>query len=206
MIPGPACTQPKKPIKWAFTPETDEEIRKAYMSKIGFSRRPELAHLALKLGIPRWKIQQRARRIGAYQPRIKEPPWSEQELHLLELNAMYACETIQRRMKAAGFMRSIAAIDIKRARMAFRQQQDPTSCRAVSVCFGVDVHTIMRWIEKGWLRATKKGTKRLAVQGGDEWVIKPKDIRAFVVEHVGVIDLRKVDKFWFVAMLAGCSL
>jgi len=46
------------------------------------------------------------------------------------------------------------------------------------------------------------GTDRVAAQGGDQWWIRIKDVRSFVIEHVFHVDLRKVDKFWFVDLVA----
>jgi hypothetical protein len=43
----------------------------------------------------------------------------------------------------------------------------------------------------------------VAANGGDEYWIHRHDVRAFVVANVAAVDLRKVEKFWFVEMLAG---
>ncbi len=198
-------TQPQprslKPVKFTFTPEQDALIFQTCREKQFTKRRAWVRELSRRFNIPAWKICRRARLIGAYEPKVKEPPWTERELHIMQLNALFSCEVIQRKLKAVGFKRSIAAIDVKRARMRFREQHDPCSAQAVAKCFGVDVHTILRWIEKGWLRAHKKGTRRHGRRGGDEWIIKDREIRAFIIENIGVIDLRKIDKWWLVGIL-----
>jgi hypothetical protein len=33
------------------------------------------------------------------------------------------------------------------------------------------------------------------------WFIREKNIREFIVNNPGMIDLRKVDKFWFIDLL-----
>ncbi len=195
----------KRPVKYKFTPEQDALIFKVYREKACTKKHPWVKELACKFGLPEWKVSRRARLIGAYEPRIKEPPWSGRELHIMQLNAMYSPEVIQRKLKAQGFKRSITAVDIKRGRMRFREQYDPCSAQAIAHCFGIDIHSVLTWITKGWLRASKKGTKRHGKQGGDEWIIKDKDILAFIVNNVGIIDIRKVDKFWFVSVLTGDS-
>lgn len=198
-------SQPRsfKPLKYQFTPEQDALIFQTYREKQFTRKRQWVKELSRRFGLPAWKISRRARLIGAYEPKVKEPAWSERELHVLQLNALYCCEVIQRKLRAQGFKRSIAAIDVKRARMRFREQHDPCSAQAVSKCFGIDVHSVLSWIEKGWLEAHKKGTKRHGQQGGDEWIIKDKDIRDFIINNIGIIDIRKVDKWWFVGILAG---
>jgi hypothetical protein len=182
---------------------------RVYREKQHTKKRQWIKELSRRFSIPAWKISRRARLIKAYEPRVKELPWSARELHILELNAMYVPEVIQRKLRARGFRRSVAGIDIKRDRMRFKEQQEPCSARAVSRCFGIDTHTVLSWIAKGWLKAAHKGTKRHGHQGGDEWIIKDKDIRNFIIDNIGVVDLRKVDKWWFVSVLcpeAGISV
>lgn len=189
--------------KWRFTPTQDAEIFRIYREVQPVGRNSAVKDLARRWDLPRWKVSRRARDIGAYEPRIKEAPWSESELHILELNALLSCEVIQRKLKARGYKRSITGINLKRKRMNFRAQQIPCSSRAVAECFGIDSHAVSRWIEKGLLKATKKGTGRTPQQGGDEWHIKDKDVRQFVIENTGLIDIRKIDKFWLVDLLTG---
>lgn len=68
--------------------------------------------------------------------------------------------------------------------------------------FGVDIKVVTRWIDQGWLVAGRRGTKRVESQGGDQWWIKRKHVRDFVIESIGIIDIRKVDKVWFVDLLS----
>ncbi len=194
-----------KPPKYIFPPYIDEMIRKLYREQYN-PREGKVRDLAEKLNMPRWRISRRALEIGALEPRIKEPPWSERELHILELNALYTPAVIQRKLKAYGFKRSVYGIALKRKRMHYLQQQIKNSALAVAECFGVDNHTVTnQWIKKGLLKAKRRGTQRTESQGGDEWFIKDKDIRKFIIENIGIIDLRKVDKFWFVDILAGTN-
>jgi hypothetical protein len=189
-----------------FTPTEDAAIRRTYENGTGQGkgRRRVIAALALRLRIPGWTIQRRAVEIRAYQPRVKEAPWSAQELHLLEINARWSNRVIQCKLKTNGYTRSAAAVAVKICRLGFRGQQVKGSALAVAQCFGVDPSTVTdAWIRRGLLKATKRGTARTSAQGGDEWVIADADIKAFIVDHVGIIDLRKVDKYWFVALLTG---
>jgi hypothetical protein len=146
-----------------------------------------------------WAVSRRALQLGVRASHIKEPVWSDAELHILELNAMLSPEVIQRKLRAQGYTRSVAAVNLKRKRLHLRQQQVPCSAHAVAECFGIDRHAVLRWIEKGLLKASKKGTKR----ENDEWHIEDRHIRQFIVENVGIIDIRKVDKVWFVELLTG---
>ena len=40
-------------------------------------------------------------------------------------------------------------------------------------------------------------------QGGDAWAIEPDDLRRFVLDNLDRLDIRKVEKFAFVALLVG---
>jgi hypothetical protein len=104
---------------------------------------------------------------------------------------------------ARGFQRSATAIVVKRKRLGCNTlDPDHYTATALSLEFGVNPSTVASWCEKGWLKARRRGTERQAVQGGDMWWIKVKDVRQFVIDHVGAVDLRKVDKVWFVDLLA----
>ncbi|MDR9502676.1 MAG: hypothetical protein RI601_12865, partial [Desulfurivibrionaceae bacterium] len=103
-----------------------------------------------------------------------------------------------------GHQRSATAIAVKRVRLKCDTIDiDNYTATQLAGELGVDIKTVTRWIEKGWLTATRKGTKRTAAQGGDQWHIKRKHIREFIIESIGIIDIRKVDKVWLVDILTG---
>jgi hypothetical protein len=201
----PTQTRKSKPRKYIFTPVQDEMIRRLYREKYD-PREGRVKALAESFHMPRYAVSHRALELGVTEHRIKEPKWSAPELHILELNALRTPKTIQKRLKLSGFNRGINGIMLKRKRMRYREQQDKCSCRAIAKLFGVDSSTVAdHWIRKGFLKAERKGTTRTPQQGGDEWFIKEKDVRQFIVENIGIIDIRKVDKFWLVDILAGGS-
>ena len=53
----------------------------------------------------------------------------------------------------------------------------------------------------GWLKASQRDTSRTPRQG-EIFYIKDQWIREFIIESVSIIDFRKVDKYWFVDILA----
>ena len=79
------------------------------------------------------------------------------------------------------------------------------SGRKVAEGFGIDSHSVcvLKWIQDRLLKAKKRGTKRTELhgEGGDIYYIKDKDIRQFIIENIEIIDLRKVDKFWFIDVM-----
>ena len=180
-----------------------EEIKKIYQTQAGMTADHPVRAYAEKIRYPRWKISRYAREQGWTARQKKEPDWTEKELEVLERSAHRHPEVIQRHLKRAGFSRSVTGIILKRKRMRFLQNLGGYSAQAVAKCFGVDQHCITRWINLGWLKAQRRGHKRVPAQRGDYFYIKDKWIRDFILEYLPEIDIRKVDKYWFVDLLLG---
>lgn len=192
--------QRQKAQKVNFTPAMDALIFKLYRENI--ARQGLVKKTALAFGVPRHVISRRAAAIGAYTPLKKEPAWDEKELSILEHNAQLSVEVIKKKLSAAGYQRSIAGIHLKRKRMRFLKNMDGMSAMTVAEFFGVDSHWVTNKIKQGLLKAEKRGTGRTEKQGGDIYFIKEKDLRRFIVNNPEIIDLRKVEKFYFIELLA----
>jgi hypothetical protein len=192
--------QPEKRRHWATTEEIDRAITNCYQKNIA---KGAVADLAKEIGRPRWWVSKRAAVLGLKTPRFKELPWKDKEKDLLREHAHRNPDRIVRIFKRRGFVRSTTAIVVMRKRMQLSAVDDNryTACLLARE-FGVDAKTVLGWINKGWLKATRRGTGRVENQGGDMWWIKRRDIRSFVVENAAHIDLRKVDKVWFIDLLA----
>jgi hypothetical protein len=192
--------------KHILPPGADDLIRKAYQEKVGMESCAKGKHpvreLAKKLGVPRWTISRRACHLGLIAKKKKEPDWTAPELKMLESQARFCPEVIQKKLKKIGYSRSIAGIMIKRNRMRFLKNLDGQSSCSLALCFGVDSKTITRWIKKGYLKAESRGTGRTEQQGGDMYYIKDKWVREFIIDSVDVVDFRKIDKYWLVDLLS----
>jgi hypothetical protein len=177
----------------------DAAIRRVYQ------RAPEkgdIQRLAVAVQRPRAWVSKRAVALGLVVPRFKAPPWSAEENQILADRAGQHFRTIRAALSRAGFQRTETAISVQSKRLRIsRETHDPDvyTARTLAEMFGIDSHAVTAWVEKGWLRA-KKGE---GVTG--KWLIRRKDVRAFVVENAAAIDIRKVDKFWFVDLLAGST-
>lgn len=188
-----------KKIKYVITPEIHEKIGRVYQEMTGNN---EVNELAARIGYPRHKITRYAIQQGWLATQKKEPDWTEAELKILEHLSYLSPEGIQKRLKKAGYSRSVTGIVLKRKRMRFLQNLNGQSMTQLAECFGVDGKTVQRWLLKGWLQAKRRGTNRTELQGGDAWYIKEKDVKNFIIENPELIDLRKVDKFWFIDVVA----
>jgi hypothetical protein len=192
--------QSLKPVRWVITPEIHELIKQVYKTSSGNG---EVKALAKQLKFPPWKITRYAIKQGWVARQKKEPNWCEEEIAILERNAHLSAEVLQRRLKANGYTRTAQGIVLKRKRMRLLSSLDGQSARAFSECLGVDEHAIIRAIREGRLKAQKRGTARVPAQGGDIYYITDKHARDYIIDNLYEIDIRKVDKWWFVDILAG---
>ena len=82
-----------------------------------------------------------------------------------------------------------------------RRRTDVLSATGAAKILGVDSKWITARCIDGSLAASKRGTLRLVQQGGDTWAIQPTDLRRYIMDRLEEVDIRKVDKFAFVALL-----
>lgn len=174
-------------------------IEKVYKADSGNG---QIASLAKKLNLPRWKVSRYAIRHGWIAKQKKEPNWTGKELQILGQNAYLSPERIQLRLKKAGFDRSVTGIVLKRKRLKLLQDLDGQSARSFALCLGVDVHFVTRAINAGRLKARKRQTNRTEKQGGDIYYITDQMAKEYILTWINEIDIRKVDKEWFVDLIA----
>lgn len=188
--------------KYIWTLEQDRLIVKTYREiQPAAGKSPVVRQLAQRFNIPPWQVSRRAREIEAYEPKIKEPRWNKKELMMLERHAHKHPENIWQHFKRNGFDRSVTGIIIKRKRMRLMKNLEGYTGKQVAEGLGMESHCITRWVREGLLRVKRRETKRTEIQGGDIYYIKEKDIKEFIMENIGLIDIRKVDKFWFVDVM-----
>jgi len=197
--PGPSGKVTERQA-WTSNEHIDALIRRAYATD---ATKGAINRLAKTVNRPRWWVSKRATKLGIVPPRFKEAPWSEAELDLIVEHAHKNPATLRRMLARQGFARTETAITVKLKRAgADRTDPDYFTAGALAAAMGVDAKTVTGWIAKGWLKAARRGTERVASQGGDEWWIHRRDIRTFIIENVAAVDIRKVEKFWFVDLLA----
>jgi len=167
-----------------------------------FQTRPDkgaVMQLAQTIGRPRWWVSKRAAKLGLVAPRFKEPAWSEAEIEIICEHAHRNLGTLRKMLKRAGYERTETAIAVKLKRLgADRTDPNHLNANQLSVVMGVDRKTVAGWVARGLLKATR----RAASDKDDFWSIHRRDIRRFVIDNVAAVDLRKVDKFWFIDLMA----
>lgn len=180
-------------------PELDAKIQEAWPSITG---KGDVQRLADALGQPRWYVSKRACALGLTKPRRKEPVWSQAEKDLLRKVPLHSPDLASRMFRAHGFKRTPTAIVMaaKRENLS-RRYSETLSGTGVAKLLGIDSKTVTTYCLSGSLLATRRGTKRLPQQGGDAWSIEPRDLRQWIIDNLDTLDIRKVEKFSFVALL-----
>lgn len=187
--------------RYRLEPWIDAEIRRVYLER---PSRDAIRTLAARVCRPRWWVIKRAIALGLTVPRFKEPAWSAKEIELLRALAHHLPEVIARKFRKAGYRRSPSAIVVQRKRLQLDlRDPDHFTGRQLAALMGVDEITVRRWIRHEGLPADRRGTKRVAAQGGDMYWISRRDLRGWIARHAQLIDLRKVDRFWFIDLAFG---
>lgn len=193
-----------KPIRenWPKDDRIDDAIRRLHTTP---PKRGEVEALATKLGRPTWWVSRRAREMGLITPRFREAPWSDAELQLLEETADLSPAQAYKRLRKAGFVRTLTAITVKRKRLAIRVQRDGYTGRELAELIGYNESTIARWIRMGRLKAAECGQER-----GDGRVnaykVTDKDLREFIIQNPTVLELRRIpaaNQPWLIELLTG---
>ena len=189
--------------KYHFSAAADAQVEGAYDAFTRTHSHSAIQACADALGMPHWRIKRRARELGL--ARTKEKDWSSAELAILIENRFYSPTGIRRRLKQAGYERTVLGVLLKRKRLRLttRNHEDGYTANALAKLLNVDAHVVTRWIAREILPAERRETLRTPQQGGDSYWVRTGDLRAFIFEFPEEIDLRKVDPLWFIELLRG---
>ena len=179
----------------------DAVVRRVYQQT---PRRGLVQEAAKSLGVPRAVLRERAVALGLSIPRLKEPNWSPAEDLLLEEHAAKTPVVISKLFKRAGYARTASSISWRR-RAKQLDQWDPENLSTAQLAevMGVTQGAVQKWVEKQGLKATPRGTARTEAQGGDSYTISTKTFRRWIADNRQFLDLRKVDRHWFLELTLG---
>lgn len=188
-------------VKFDFPDGFDDRLKEEWTQLDG-KNKGAVAALAQRLGVPRWQLSKRARKLGLTQPHKKEPPWTAAEDALMAKIPLHDPDRCAEIFREHGFSRSPTAIAVHAKRIGLsRRFNEGLSGRQAAKILGFDDKTLTTYCISGELKATKRDDNRLPQQGGSRWVIKPADLRQFVIDRLERIDFRKVDRFELVRLL-----
>lgn len=188
---------------------TDRIIRNAYSSPDYRQKRgASVKKAAERLGWPRHVVYNRAIVLGVVVPQKKPEPWTAEEMELLDRHCHKNFRTISRIFRTNGFHRTPTAVGVKLKRTygGYKQLRVDsgyvTGAQAADL-IGVNDKTLRSYIQKGWLKATRQGTDRIAAQGGDIYRISERDLRKFIINYTAHLNFARIDKYWLVELLVG---
>lgn len=181
---------------------SDEDIAARWASYDG-EKRGAVRALADGLGVPRHWVSQRLMQMGLTAPHKKEPNWTAAEDALIPTLPLHNPKRAATIMRAHGYVRTPTAIVIRARRLEIsrRASHDTFSAAQAANIVGIDPKTIGQHCEQGLISAEKMDDARTPQQGGHRWAIKPDALRAYVREQIASIDLRRVDKLAFFALI-----
>jgi hypothetical protein len=182
------------------TPEMDQAIREGY----GSDRRGICRRLAERLGIPVGWIKARARKLGL--TRSAGDHWTPQEDRILEeALEVGGARFIVNRLKNAGFVRSVSAVEnrVHQLGLGWSAARDIYNAADLALAMGVGDKTVVKWIRQGLLKGHLENPSGLSFsEEQGRWMIRHKDARKFLIENPSVYRLNTVDRHWFIATLA----
>ena len=188
--------------RWETSDQIDAAIRDLYAAAPGLGQVREAAR---RWGRPQWWVQKRAVQLGVVMPRYKEPPWSPAELAYLEAHAHLSVQVLRKKFAQHGWRRTASAIALRVKRAGF-SSDDPDCWVAAQLArlMGVDRGTVTRWVKLEGLPATV-GSSRTG-SGPDAlqvYRVSRRDLRRWIGTHAQLVDLRKVDRYWFIDLAFG---
>ncbi len=179
-------------LKYKWTPEHDAYLREHYHGGL-HQRGRVISALARATSFPRWYIKRHAQGLGLAMTADRRP-WTREDTETLE--GMLGRMSAKRIAKKLRRTETSVVMKIK-ALGTSRRVCEGYTMRDLATCLGEDHHKIQKWINAGWLRDTRQGTKRHIGTGGDIHRFREKDILQFLRNHPQEINLGKVEPTWF---------
>ncbi len=204
---GPCCRwkyRGRRPKKYVWTPERDQVVRERYDGRV----RRRAAEIGTALGWPAWAVKRRAAALGLTHPPADRRDWTAQEEEFLREHAGSRLTHWIARQLDRG--ESSVVLKLKRMKISRRFREGYT-LRELELCFGVDHHSIDRWLREGKLVGRRRGTRRSGAGGrgaapADPWYFTDEDLVRFIRGHPMAFRLDKVDQLWFMDLITSGSL
>ena len=184
--------------KWPLpTPDGDEILRRAYRHA---EKTPSVKAIAKSTGWPASWVQYRAAELGLTRRKtgavgIPGTGWTPEENALIEsgLEDGITVGSIHKRLKKAGFRRSMSAIQTHISKLKLSFNRDFLNASDVAAYFSVDAKVVTQWIHRGFLRASKaKGPSRIDRGEAWYWSISRHDLARFLRKYPACWDHRRV--------------
>ena len=156
------------------------------------------AEIARQLGWPAWAVKTRASWLGLARPGpAGRRDWTpEEERFLVDWEGLRSAKWIGRHL---GRGQTSVVLKMRRIQLS-RRVREGYAVSDLSRCFGVEHHSIDRWIRLGWLALFNYGA---AGQAGEYSRASERAVLKFIRTHRMEVDLKKVDPLWFLGLILG---
>ena len=161
----------------------DEHGRQLILERYDSSTQ-RITELQQVLGVPRSMIHKWAYELGVTRRFARR--WNEKDLAYLEKHAM--TQRIEKTAKHLGRSKNAVQIKMWELRLAV---SDGYTLEDIEHGMGCSHTTAIAWVKRGWLKGTRRAFDATT------WNFSDDQIRAFFRSHPEEIDLRRVDKLWF---------
>ena len=182
-----------KPLrkKYTSTPQIDMAIREGYAHA---TKRGAIKALSVRLALPDWWVHLRAAQLGvARSNATRAGQWCAAERELLEQHASCSLAVIAKRLRAAGYDRSVGAVaNMLRRASVDRTDPDRWSTQQLAVVMGVSPTTVLDWAARRGLPVRRDGAG-----GAKQPMAHRKALKAWIAANPALVDLRRVDQAWF---------
>lgn len=179
---------PNPPRKYIFTPERQAYLREHY----GRTPAKDIARHALFCGVPTWRIWHWA---GDLELTGGAKPWTKREEAYLETHYhhMSSSELAQRLGRSqSGIINKCRQIGLCKTTQGYTLQD-------VAMGLGCSEGLLLKWIEAGWLVASKRVMGRTDDRAA--WYISEQAIRTLVRCHPNQINQHRVDWLWLMDVI-----
>lgn len=173
-------------------------IRAVYANPEYGSVSDSVEYLMAHFNAPRTTVHGWATRMGL--ARTRDNYWTPEEIACLqEYYQKPSGKRASIKSIAKHLGRSEASVRIKAKRMKFhRVMGDAYTANSLADALGCDRHKVLRWIDRGWLTASREKSRE-----DERYCIRPEDIRQFIIAHPSEIDHRRSDWYWLLDILVG---
>lgn len=173
----------------------DAALKRAYAKG-----RPDLIALSKTLQRPKGWLKYRAGILGLRNELDRHGRhWSDAEDEIVRTgqDRGLGVPAIRKRLVQAGYRRSLTAVCCRLQNLELGFNRNWWTATQVAAIFNIDIHSVLRWIDQGWLTATRKQGPSAIMESEERrqlWAIRPESVRDFMLRHPGKWDHRRVRK------------
>lgn len=189
-------------LPFKFTAQVDLRIMAIYArNRKRNERLTALGRVAGASNIPASALALRAVQLGCHETRNRA--WAGMELEILNQFAHRSRQSIVQALADAGYDRTMRSGRIIQARRDVLTSSAPShySVQQLGYRIGLDPKSVKMWLDKGWVGYEMKGTARTKQQGGDTRLVSAVAVATLLRAHPELLDFRKVDHKWLLALL-----